>query len=174
VLELERDCVGDEILTQKRSQHRLPAAAPSTRHEEIWLLGQPTLSRYLEFVEEDVVDGKRMNRAALIDEWRAANDYYQDLERCEAGIAGIMPVLSRTNGPVSHCETDRRAGRNSHARAIMRIMTGAALAVTSVIAFFASGEVLLAHPNQQVDCQGPADCARRFRGRGGGDRRVSG
>jgi len=53
-------------------------------------------------------------------------------------------------------------------------MTGAALAVTSVIAFFASGEVLLAHPNQQVDCQGPADCARRFRGRGGGDRRVSG
>jgi len=79
--------VGDEILTQKRSQHRLPAAAPSSRHEEIWLLGQPTLSRYLDFVEEDVVDGKRMNRAALIDEWRTANDYYQDLERCEAGIA---------------------------------------------------------------------------------------
>jgi hypothetical protein len=55
--------------------------------EEIWLLGQPPLSRLLEFAEDSVVDGAAVDRAALTSEWRAANDYYQELERSEAGIA---------------------------------------------------------------------------------------
>ena len=50
-----------------------------------------------------------------------------------------MPVLSRANGPVSHCETDGRTGRDAQARDIMRTMTRAALAVLmSVVAFFAA------------------------------------
>jgi hypothetical protein len=60
---------------------------PKRHYEEIWLLGQPPLSRYLEFVDDAVVDSANADRIALIAEWRAANDYYQELEHSEAGIA---------------------------------------------------------------------------------------
>ena len=46
--------------------------------EELWLLGQPPLSDYLDFVRRAVVDGEAMDRRALIDEWRVANDHYYD------------------------------------------------------------------------------------------------
>src|SRR6266511_1031753 len=55
--------------------------------DEVWLLGQPPLSDYLDFVRRWVIGGAREYRAALIDEWRAANDYYHELEQAEAGIA---------------------------------------------------------------------------------------
>jgi len=55
--------------------------------EEIWLLGRPTLRHYLNFVEDRMVGGENADRRALIDEWRAANDYYYELEESEAGIA---------------------------------------------------------------------------------------
>jgi len=55
--------------------------------QEVWLLGQPPLGRLLDFVRDTVVDAAAVDRAALIDEWRAANDYYQELEKSEAGIA---------------------------------------------------------------------------------------
>jgi hypothetical protein len=55
--------------------------------EELWLLGQPTLSRLLEFVRDSVIDGERMDCRALAAEWRAANEYCRQLERTEAGIA---------------------------------------------------------------------------------------
>ena len=55
--------------------------------EEIWLLGRPTLRHYLDFVEDRMVGGENADRRALIDEWRAANDYYYELEESEAGIA---------------------------------------------------------------------------------------
>jgi hypothetical protein len=61
--------------------------ADQTLHEEIWLLGQPLLRNYLDFVQESVVGGADMNRAALTDEWRMANDYYEKLAKTEAGIA---------------------------------------------------------------------------------------
>jgi hypothetical protein len=57
------------------------------QHEELWLLGQPPLWRFLEFVKDAVVDGARADRVALTNEWCAANDYYQELENSEAGIA---------------------------------------------------------------------------------------
>jgi hypothetical protein len=70
---------------------REPASSPleptGGRYQELWLLGQPTLGRFLEFVERSVVGGARPGREALADEWRAANDYYQELERSEEGIA---------------------------------------------------------------------------------------
>jgi hypothetical protein len=56
-------------------------------HEEAWLLGQPPLSKYLDFVSETTVGGALHVRSALVDEWRAANDYYAELEDREAGIA---------------------------------------------------------------------------------------
>ena len=55
--------------------------------EVLWLLGQPHLSDYLDFVRENVVGGTRMCPRMLTDEWRAANDLYYDLEVDEAGIA---------------------------------------------------------------------------------------
>jgi hypothetical protein len=58
-----------------------------TAHEEMWLLGQPLLRHYLDFVRDVVVDGTTADPAALTDEWRTANDYYHELEQYEAGIA---------------------------------------------------------------------------------------
>jgi hypothetical protein len=55
--------------------------------EELWLLGQPPLSRLLEFVESTAPDPEAVDRRALADEWRAANDLYMSLEMTEAGIA---------------------------------------------------------------------------------------
>src|SRR5882757_822384 len=71
---------------QDRAGERVP---PPIRRgdQEVWLLGQPPLSRYLDFVRDTVVDSAAVDRSALIDEWRTANDYYQELERSEAGIA---------------------------------------------------------------------------------------
>lgn len=55
--------------------------------EKIWLLGHPPLRSYLDFVEDTVIGGATMDRAALVDEWRAANDYYHELAEREAGLA---------------------------------------------------------------------------------------
>jgi hypothetical protein len=54
---------------------------------EIWLLGQPSLQEYLDFVRDSVVGGDLIRRSVLVDAWRAANDYYGTLEEKEAGIA---------------------------------------------------------------------------------------
>lgn len=58
-----------------------------------WLLGQPHLSDYLDFVRHKVVGGRSMDAGALADEWRAANDIYYDLEQSEAGIADTAECL---------------------------------------------------------------------------------
>jgi len=55
--------------------------------ERVWLLGQPHLQDYLDFVREKVVGGAELDPRALADEWRAANDYYHELEESEAGVA---------------------------------------------------------------------------------------
>ena len=55
--------------------------------EEIWLLGQPPLQSYLDFVSSLAVGSSAMDRKALCDEWRLANDYYYELESSEAGLA---------------------------------------------------------------------------------------
>ncbi len=55
--------------------------------QEMWLLGQPALSEYLEFVKESVVGGAEMNPATLATEWRTANAYYESLEKTESGLA---------------------------------------------------------------------------------------
>jgi hypothetical protein len=55
--------------------------------QEIWLLGHPPLRRYLDFVEDMVIGGDTLDRAALIDEWRGANEYYYQLRETEAGLA---------------------------------------------------------------------------------------
>jgi hypothetical protein len=61
--------------------------------DEWWLLGQPALRDYLSFVSASAVDGEAIPAATLVDEWRAANDHYQELEEQEAGVADDVPVL---------------------------------------------------------------------------------
>lgn len=58
--------------------------------ELVWLLGQPQLSHYLDFVEKKVVGGREMDLRALGAEWRVANDLYYELEQKEAGIADTI------------------------------------------------------------------------------------
>src|SRR5438045_9752863 len=56
----------------------------------IWLLGQPQLRDYLAIHETRVIDGDKADPRALTAEWRAANDYYYELEQREAGIADTI------------------------------------------------------------------------------------
>lgn len=67
-----------------------PAAATVQPAEMLWLLGQPHLSDFLDFVKHQVVGGTRLCPRGLADDWRAANDYYYDLEESEAGIADTI------------------------------------------------------------------------------------
>jgi hypothetical protein len=69
-------------------ESRLVETAPEhATAREVWLLGQPHLSEYLDFVKNTVVNGKAANPATLTEEWRQANAYYQELEDTEHGIA---------------------------------------------------------------------------------------
>jgi hypothetical protein len=61
--------------------------------ELVWLLGQPQLGDYLEFVAKKVVGGRRLDPLALAAEWREANDLYYELEKAEAGIADTIECL---------------------------------------------------------------------------------
>ncbi len=58
-----------------------------TGSDLVWLLGQPHLGDYLDFVKGKVVGGADQDPRTLADEWRAANDVYAELEKSEAGYA---------------------------------------------------------------------------------------
>lgn len=71
----------------------------------VWLLGQPHLGDYLDFVKGKVVGGGDLDARELADEWRVANDVYAELEKSEAGYAdetkrrpvdkALRPLVSR-------------------------------------------------------------------------------
>jgi hypothetical protein len=60
--------------------------------EELWLLGQPPLGDYLGHVRRAVIGGAELHPASLVDEWRAANDIYYELEQSEGGAADKVEV----------------------------------------------------------------------------------
>lgn len=66
---------------------------PADIQEQIWLLGQPPLIDYLDYVKRVVDGGDTIDRKSLIDSWRTANDYYGELESREAGIADEAECL---------------------------------------------------------------------------------
>jgi hypothetical protein len=68
-------------------------AACDAVEEEAWLLGQPHLQDYLDYVRDTVVGGATLQRSTLVDEWREANEHYYDLEVSEAGAADQIEVL---------------------------------------------------------------------------------
>lgn len=72
-------------------QPLLDADTTNSSCNEIWLLGQPPLERYLDFIGDTVIGAANLDRKALTDEWRTANDYYDELEQTEAGYAEQTP-----------------------------------------------------------------------------------
>ena len=65
-------------------------AAGQETAELVWLLGQPHLGDYLDFVREKAIGGISLSPKRLADEWRAANDHYSELEQREAGAADTL------------------------------------------------------------------------------------
>ena len=80
---------------RKISAEEFEAAAAAQDHnsELLWLLGQPHLGDYLDFVKHKVVGGRDIDPASLTDEWREANEHYYELEQKEAGIADQAECL---------------------------------------------------------------------------------
>jgi hypothetical protein len=71
----------------------LPGLKEQTAHsEEAWLLGQPPLQRYLDYMQDTAIGGAEASRSALIDEWRTANDYWYELEQSQAGVADSVEI----------------------------------------------------------------------------------
>jgi len=55
--------------------------------EYLYLLGRSSLKDFIDFVEDQVVDGGSMKRRALIDDWKSASNAARLLEEKEAGSA---------------------------------------------------------------------------------------
>src|SRR3954453_12216698 len=71
----------------------LPGLKEQTSHsEEAWLLGHAPLQRYLDYMQDTAIGGPAMSRAALVDEWRPATDYWYELEQSAAGIADGIEI----------------------------------------------------------------------------------
>ncbi|MFS4438188.1 hypothetical protein ACMA5I_08235 [Paracoccaceae bacterium GXU_MW_L88] len=62
------------------------AGQSTASRDELWLLGQPSLTDYLDVAKQDVAHAPQ-RRDEIIAQWRAANDYLADLEEDEAGLA---------------------------------------------------------------------------------------
>jgi hypothetical protein len=76
--------------------------------EELWLLGQPPLIDYLDFVRRHVIDGDQIARDKVVTAWRKANDRFAKLERSEAGLAEQAECLNLPDDMQADAETLQR------------------------------------------------------------------
>ena len=68
-----------------------PPAPPAPPLEEnIYLAGRPTIKSFVRFVTRDALAPPP--EGELIDEWRAAHELVQRLEKTEAGLADHPPI----------------------------------------------------------------------------------
>ena len=63
-----------------------------TLQTEVWILGQPKLRQYLDYIRDMTPGGAGAKQVGLIDEWRTANDHYYELEMSEPGIADQIGI----------------------------------------------------------------------------------
>src|ERR1041384_3943099 len=63
----------------------LDATEQRSVDEYVYLLGRPPLKQFLDFVADQVVDGRSLDRRALIEEWTSANNYLRLVEENEEG-----------------------------------------------------------------------------------------
>lgn len=75
--------IGEELKGESVAQRK---------KQELYLLGQPQLSEFIDFVSRSVIDGDAISKRGLVDMWRAANDHYGELEESEAGLADRMDI----------------------------------------------------------------------------------
>jgi hypothetical protein len=71
----------------KRELESNGAPAGQATEQEMWLLGQAPLRKYLDFVEELGLGAEETSRVPLVQEWSAAAAWYEELKQREAGIA---------------------------------------------------------------------------------------
>ncbi len=71
----------------------VPVPGPKENNEELWLLGLPTLQRFLDFYDDLAIDDRPGRRSELIRAWRSANDHFSELTVTEAGFADGPEVL---------------------------------------------------------------------------------
>ncbi|WP_020655719.1 hypothetical protein [Massilia niastensis] len=72
---MKRESELDDTLTQ------------SAAEQEMWLLGQAPLRKYLDFVVDIGCGPKIVNRTPLVQEWSAAALWYEELAKREPGVA---------------------------------------------------------------------------------------
>lgn len=65
-------------------------AAQNAVDENLYLIGRPTLKRFLRFVRSQAVNSP--GEGTLTDEWQAANNVVRALEKEEAGLADNAPI----------------------------------------------------------------------------------
>lgn len=63
------------------------AAAQPAAYQEAWLLGQPPLRKFLDFIDDSAIDAATLDRPALVRQWSDAALYYETLEEREANVA---------------------------------------------------------------------------------------
>jgi hypothetical protein len=86
----------DALLPWNREEASLQPFDPSpvrSIQEEAWLLGQPPLRTYLDYVRHTAIGGSELASSKIVDEWRSANDYYAELETREAGLADRAEIF---------------------------------------------------------------------------------
>ncbi|WP_283445373.1 hypothetical protein [Noviherbaspirillum suwonense] len=77
-----------------RFQNGHETAAQAAGQQELWILGQPPLKKYLDFVDDLGREGANGIRSDRVNEWRNANDYYELLMRTERNIADAIETFS--------------------------------------------------------------------------------
>jgi len=73
-----------------RERKRTSPANQDVADENLYLIGRPTLKRYLRFVRDHAV--KPPDEGTLTDQWQAAHDFARTLEKEEAGAADNPPI----------------------------------------------------------------------------------
>src|SRR5690242_1874757 len=70
----------------------IPAFSGTDTVNYVYLLGRPTLGRFLRFMARHAVNGASLDEGVLADEWRAAFDHLRTLEKDEAGAADFLSL----------------------------------------------------------------------------------
>ena len=76
---------------QPLAQHTL-GIQPQVADEHVFLVGRPPLSEYLGYIATHALEGQTLDRRALMDQWRLANDHIRELEQSESGIADGVAI----------------------------------------------------------------------------------
>ena len=91
VKEAEKNCSLNEIAAVPEPGLSVPEIDRGSEYDHcLYLLGRPTLKRFLRYVRNHAVNPE--NTASLCSEWQAANSLTQVLEAEEAGIADNCPI----------------------------------------------------------------------------------